>query len=85
MNEGQVKSAIAKLNKMDEADFIVFTKEEAKALREVAVWWTRLKGAAALGGAIGSIAKWGLLMAAFIAAMKAGALDWLLGGSGGVK
>lgn len=61
---------------------VMFTQAETDALKEVALWWTRLKGASAIGGALGSVAKWFLLFIAFFAAMKAGLLDWLQAGAG---
>ena len=57
-----------------------FTKSEAAGLKDLVIWWGRLRGAVALGGALGGVAKWFLLMAAFFVAIKAGAVEWLLNG-----
>lgn len=75
-------AALEKLSHISPDVPIMFTQAEADALREVALWWTRFKGASAIGGALGHVAKWFLLFIAFFAAMKAGLLDWLQAGGG---
>lgn len=70
-------SAIAKLAELSPGEFVIFTASEAEALREVATWWLRAKGAFAIGGLIGSFAKWFLVCVAFFAAARAGLLDWI--------
>lgn len=69
--------AMERLQGLIEAEF---SPEEARSLKDLVLWWSRFRGAIALGGALGSVAKWALLMAAFLAAMKAGLLEWLVQG-----
>lgn len=78
--EDETAAAIERLRGLIEAEF---SPAEAQGLKEVVLWWTRLRGAMALGGALGSVAKWAILMAAFIAAVKAGLVEWLF--QGGAK
>ncbi len=73
-----VEDAIHKLEAIIDAEF---TAEEARGLKDIVVWWGRLRGAIALGGALGSVAKWALLMAAFFVALRSGLVDWLLQGA----
>lgn len=72
-------AAISKLAHADGNSPVIFTPEEAIALREVALWWTRLKGASAVGGVMGTAAKWFVIVLAGVAAAKAGFLEWLGG------
>ena len=59
---------------------VEFSLEEKISLKQMATWWVRIGGALALGGVVGSIAKWTVLMIAFIAAIKAGLAEWLIDG-----
>ena len=81
VDDGEI--LIAKLQELKPGDVVVFTKQEAEDLREMAIWWRRFKGAFAIGGAVGSAFKWFILFGAFIAAARAGMLDFL--GIGGGK
>lgn len=76
-DEDETAQALARLHGLIEAEF---SPEEARSLKDLVLWWGRFRGAIALGGALGGIAKWALLMAAFFAAMKAGLLEWLVQG-----
>lgn len=70
--------ALAKLNALvDSEEIVIFNKEEAKALREVASLWAQVKAAAALGGSIGSALKWTVVFGAAWAAFRAGFFDWM--------
>lgn len=71
------ESAVVKLEHIHADDFVVFTSEEADALKEVAAWYRKVQGAVALGGVLGTFMKWLLLFVAFMAAVRAGLLDWL--------
>lgn len=75
--DDEIKAAIDRLGSLIEAEF---TPDEAHSLKELVLWWSRFRGAMALGGVLGSIAKWTLLMAAFVAAVKAGLIEWLVQG-----
>lgn len=78
----QIEHAVARLEELKPGEIIVFDADEAQALKEVALWWRRFKGAFAIGGVVGSVAKWFLLFSAFIVAVRAGALDFLQSGGG---
>lgn len=82
MSEGNSahQDAIEKLERLQAGESVSFTEAEVEALREVALWWVRFKGAFAIGGILGSAFKWFLLFAAAIAATKAGLIEWLSGG-----
>lgn len=94
--EARLLAALQKLEERDPGGtMVIFTAAEAEALSEIAkwwttsdgdvrdvvIWWSRLKGATAIGSVLGSVAKWFLVFIAFMAALKAGFLDFLeLGG-----
>ena len=80
MTEDEERAVLAKLEAIAPGEIIIFSQEEAAALREVSLWWRRAKGAMALGGALGHALKWFLVVLAFLAAFKAGMLDFLGGG-----
>jgi hypothetical protein len=80
IDDNETQQAIDRLKSLIEAEF---TPDEARSLKELVLWWSRFRGAMALGGALGSVAKWALLMAAFVAAIKAGLVEWLM--QGGAK
>lgn len=77
----EAEHALRKLNEMIDAGQILnFTPAEAKALKEVALIWMQIVGAVSLGGRIGSVLKWVVIVGASWAAIKAGLLDWLRAG-----
>lgn len=68
---------VAKIEDLKPGEMVIFSRQEAEDLQEMALWWRRFKGAFAIGGVVGSAFKWFLLFGAFIAAARAGMLDWL--------
>ena len=71
-------SAFEKLQIMiDDDKFHVFTKEEAKALREVATIWSQIKSFVVVGSAIGAALRWFVLLLAAWAAFKLGFIEWV--------
>lgn len=77
----QAQIGLAKLVKaVDDGDIVIFTVEEANAIREVAKTWVQLKAVVALGGTLGGFMKWAVLFAASYFAIKAGLIDWLRDG-----
>lgn len=55
---------------------------DATEISEMSLWWRRFKGAFAIGGAFGRVAKFFLLFSAFILAFQAGVLEFLQRGGG---
>ena len=62
---------------LDDDDVTIFTREQAKALIEVAEGWNKIKGALAVGRAIGGGLKWFAAFAAAWIAFKAGIYDFV--------
>ena len=63
--------------KADKEGMTVFTDDQAKALLELASFWSQVKAAAALGSKLGSGLKWVVVLIASWAAFKAGIIDWV--------
>ena len=63
-------------------DVVVFDKQEAEALREVAKAWAAAKGFVWIAGTVGNSLKWFLAFSAAWAAFKFGLFDWIKAGIG---
>jgi hypothetical protein len=77
MSEEEQAALIAKIENLPPGEIIIFNRSEAEALREVATWWLRFRGAAQIGGVLGSAMKWAILFGVFLAALKSGLLDFV--------
>lgn len=72
------RSALIKLKEqLDSGDMIVFEPEEAKALKEMATIFNRMKGAVWLAQVLGASLKWMVGFGLAYVAFKAGLLDFL--------
>lgn len=70
--------ALKKIQKLIENDELtIFTRQEAKALREVATFWGQIKAVVVLGGALGRGLKWLVMIVAIWIAFKGGVLEWV--------
>lgn len=70
--------ALEKLQQMiDRDELVIFTKDEAKALREVATIWGHIKSVVVLGGYLGNGLKWAVMIVALWIGFKSGVLDWI--------
>lgn len=73
-----VDAAIEKLNGLlDDNQIIIFTNEEAEALKEVAEAWRSAKGFVTIMRYAGGTLKWCVVFAATWAAFKTGLFDSL--------
>lgn len=73
--------AIEKINNLlNDSDVVIFTNEEADALKEVADAWKSAKGFVVIMRYTGSTLKWFVVFGATWAAFKAGLFDFLGGG-----
>lgn len=72
------RSALIKLKEqIDSGDMVVFEPEEAKALKEMATIFNRMKGAVWLAQLLGASLKWIVGVGLAYVAFKAGLLDFL--------
>lgn len=77
-NSSTADAAIEKLNHLlDDNQIIIFTNEEAEALKEVAEAWRSAKGFVTIMKYTGGTLKWCVVFAATWAAFKAGLFDSL--------
>ena len=75
------RSALIKLKQqIDDGEMVVFDPEEAKALKEVATIFNRMKGAVWLAQILGASLKWTVGVGLAYAAFKIGLLDWVTKG-----
>lgn len=72
------RSALIKLKEqLDSGEMIVFEPDEAKALKEMATIFNRMKGAVWLARVLGASLKWMVGVGLAYIAFKAGLLDFL--------
>ena len=72
------QSALMKLRKqIDDGEMVVFDPAEAKALKEIASIFLKMKGAVWLAQILGASLKWTVGVGLAYAAFKLGLLDWL--------
>lgn len=62
---------------VDSGDLVVFSKEEADALKRVASWVRAGETVGKIGGGLMSFAKWFVVIGGAYALFKAGLKDWL--------
>lgn len=73
-------AAIEKINNLlNDSEVVIFSNEEADALKEVADAWKSAKGFVAIMRYTGSTLKWFVVFGATWAAFKAGFFDFLGG------
>lgn len=81
--KSEADKALEKIVKMlDDKDVVIFTAEEAAALKEVARVWKAAEGAAYLLRGIRNSMIWLVAFFAAWAAIKAGFFEWLRAGLG---
>lgn len=76
--ERQLVEVLEKMKDGDaQSDIVIFDKNQAEALKQVAEWWIAMRGLVKLGGVLGSSVKWFLVIIGGWVAIKAGFLDWV--------
>lgn len=79
-DQNSAESAIEKLNALlDNESITIFTNEEAKALKEVAIAWKSAKGFVHIASLMGATLKWCVAMGLAWAAFKTGLFGFLKG------
>ena len=77
-NPEEIQETLDKFIRVLGADeHIHITKQELDNLREVAKYWTAVKGVYLIFGGLGNALKWAALIVGTYVAIKAGLISWI--------